>query len=97
MWTVPLLCHGFVLAVCIYLLVRGVTHLFVPLFAAGALLELMRTLGFLVLQRGGFTGNMHLVPIVSLIGTIGMLLSAAGFVALAAFLLRKDASKPPAL
>jgi hypothetical protein len=94
-WAVPLLYYGFVLALSTYLLIRGITHLFVPLFAVGALLELMRTLGFMILQRGGFAENMHLVPIVSLVGTIGMLLSGGAFVALAAFLLRTATSKPP--
>lgn len=91
-WTVPVLYHGAVLGACAYLLMRGVTHSFVALFGAGALLELIRTLGLILLQRGpgGFGDNMRFLPVVTLVGTVGMLLSIAAFIALTAFLLRDE-------
>ncbi len=97
-WTVPLLYNGFVLALCTYLLIRGATHSFVALFAASALLGLLRTLGFIIIQRapGGFSDNMRFIPAVNVVGTIGVLLSVAGFVALAAYLLRNAPSNRPA-
>ena len=95
-WAVPLLYQSFVLGVSAFLLMRGVTPLFVALFGAGALLEMFRTLGFIAMQRapGGFSDNMRFMPVVTLIGTLGMLRFVAAFVSLAAFLLRTERTTP---
>ncbi len=37
-----------ILGLSTYLLIRGITHIFVCLFAAAALIELIRSMGFLL-------------------------------------------------
>ncbi len=78
-----------VLALCAWLLLRGITHSFVGLFAAGALLELIPRFGFLVLREvpGGFPLHAGLIPILSVFGILGILSFAAGFITLTMFLL----------
>jgi uncharacterized membrane protein len=87
---VPLLYTLFVIAVCGYLLARGVSHLFVMLFAIGALLHALPTVGFLLLQQapGGISANASWLGVFSLFGVLGTLVSAAAFLLLASFLMR---------
>lgn len=86
----PVLYFLSVLGLCTFLLIRGVTHLFVGLFAGGALLGLVSPLGFLVLQQapGGFSANTRYLPFLNAFGMLGTCIFVAGFVSLAAFLLR---------
>ena len=87
---ISLLYFLLVLGLCTFLIIRGVTHLFVGLFAGGALLHLLQSLGYLALNQapGGYSANLRYFPILSLVGTLGTLVFAAGFVLLAGFLLR---------
>lgn len=96
-WLLPTLYYVFVFGVCTYLLIRGVTHLFVSLFAAGALLGIFRMLGWIALEQapGGIGENMRYMPVLTLIGSLGMLVSVAAFFSLAAFLLRNERTAPP--
>ena len=57
--TLPLPYLLLVLGLCTYLLIRGITHLFVGLFAVGALLQMIPRLGFIALSEapGGFAAN----------------------------------------
>lgn len=82
------------IGLCTYLLIRGVTHLFVGLFAAGAFLHLIQTMGFLFLSHmaGGFSANTQYLPIISIVGIVGTIASAAAFISLTAFLLRPPAA-----
>jgi hypothetical protein len=86
---VPLLYILLVLGLCTYLLIRGVTHAFVGIFAAGALIELIPRLGFIALHQapGGFGGNAKFIPILTAFGLLGTICFAAGFVSLTTFLL----------
>jgi hypothetical protein len=86
---IPLLYLLFLLGLFTFLLVRGVTHSFIGLFAAGALLELIPHLGFLAMQAmpGGFSANRAYYPLLTIVGSLGMFCFAAGFLLLAKFLL----------
>ena len=72
------------------LLVRGVTHIFVGLFACGAFLHLLQSLGFVFLRQapGGFGANARFFPILGAVGALGTIVLAAGFISLTMFLLR---------
>ncbi len=87
----PILNFFIVLALQIYLLIRGILHPFVGLFAVGALLHLIQGLGFLALQQapGGISANSRYLPMLSGLGMLGGLVSLAGFVALTLFLSRR--------
>ena len=89
----PLLYTVFVLGVCAFLLARGVTHLFVILFAVGAVLHAIPTLGIVLLQQapGGIGANIHSLTAFSVFGVLGTFVSGAAFVLLAKFLLRTPA------
>ncbi|MFL6530087.1 MAG: hypothetical protein ACJ8HU_05720 [Chthoniobacterales bacterium] len=82
-----------VIALCAYLLIRGITHLFVGLFAAGALLHLLQTMGFAVFSRmpGGIGAYSTLFPLLMILAALGTFLFAAGFISLTLFLLRPSA------
>ena len=58
-FVIPLLYLLFLLGLFTFLLIRGVTHSFIACFAAGALLELIPQLGFLVIRSmpGGFSSS----------------------------------------
>ncbi|HEX8279885.1 MAG TPA: hypothetical protein VF551_00795 [Chthoniobacterales bacterium] len=92
---VPLLYWFLVLALSGYLLMRGVTHVFVALFAAGAVMHLIQSGGivFMRMAPGGFGANMRYLPVLQIIGFGGIILTGAAFVLLASFLLRRDAPK----
>jgi len=94
--TLPLLYLLLVLGLFTFLLIRGVTHLFIALFAAGALIQVIPRLSFLAMHQapGGFSANVRYLPILSALGMIGTLCFAAGFFALTIFLLRS--AKPSA-
>lgn len=79
-----------VLGLCTWLLIHGVTHSFVGLFAAGAFFEVIPRFGYLALQQapGGFGANMRFFPLLALFGIAGTLCFAAAFVSLTKFLLR---------
>src|SRR5437762_13215338 len=79
----------FLLGLFGYLLIRGVTHFFVPFFFAGALLELLQQVGFLVLQNmaGGYSANRGCFSLLSHFGVPGPIGLATGFLLLAQFLL----------
>ena len=83
-----------ILGLCTYLLIRGVTHTFVCLFTAAALIELIRSMAFLLmsLAPGGFSANARYLPATTALGFLGMLLFIAGFVSLTIYLLR---AQPP--
>lgn len=55
----PALYFFIILALSTYLLIRGITHTFVCLFAAAAVIELIRSMAFLLmsLAPGGFSAN----------------------------------------
>ena len=86
----PVLYFLLVLALCVFLLVRGIAHYFVAFFAAGALIHLVQSLGFLALQQapGGFGANSIYLPLLSIVGALGTVFFGAGFIALTLFLLR---------
>ena len=90
----PALYFFIILALSTYLLIRGITHTFVCLFAAAALIELIRSMAFLAmsLAPGGFSANSRYLPAISAIGYFGMLVFIAGFVSLTTYLLR---AQPP--
>jgi hypothetical protein len=73
-----------------FLLVRGVTHLFVGLFACGAFLHLIQSLGFVFLRQapGGYSANARFFPILGAVGAFGTIVLAAAFVSLTMFLLK---------
>ncbi len=75
----PALYFFIILALSTYLLIRGITHTFVCLFAAAALIELIRSMGFFLIS---------LAPTLSVIGFLGMVLFIGGFISLTMFLLR---------
>jgi hypothetical protein len=79
-----------VLGLFAFLLVRGVTEVFVALFAAGALLHLVQTMGFFYMRSapGGFSAHAELLPMLTGVGMLATLVMAGAFVALTAFLLR---------
>jgi hypothetical protein len=79
-----------IFGLCTYLLVRGITHLFVGLFAGGALLHMIPSLGFMFFQfaPGGLSANARYLPFLSVFGALGALVSLAAFACLVAFLLR---------
>ncbi len=87
---VPTLFNLLVLGLFAYLFVRGVTHLFVGLFAAGALLHGLQMFGYLLLSRmpGGVGANAQYLPAMAIAGALGTILFAVAFVLLAMFLLR---------
>lgn len=72
-----------------FLLMRGVTEIFVALFAAGALLHLLQTMGFFFLRSapGGFSANTQYLPLLTILGMIGTIAFAAGFITLTTYLL----------
>jgi hypothetical protein len=79
----------FVLGLFSFLLMRGVTELFVACFAGGALIHLLQTLGFLYLRStGGFSTHARFLPLLGMVGLLGTLFFAAGFISLGVFLLR---------
>lgn len=90
----PVLSAAVVVAICAYLLIRGVTHLFVILFAVAAILHALPSAGFLLLQQapGGISAHLPVVTMLSIFGMLGTLASLAAFFSLASFLL---AARPP--
>jgi hypothetical protein len=90
----PILYHLAVLGLCAYLFMRGFTHVFLYLFAGGALLEVLRSGAFLAMNfaPGGLSANVHYFPIISAIGFLGMIVFLAGFVSLTMYLLRPATS-----
>ncbi len=86
----PALYFFIILGLATYLLIRGITHTFVCLFAAAALIELIRSMGFLLLSLapGGFSANARYFPVLTAVGFLGMLLFVAGFISLTTYLLR---------
>ena len=88
-FVLPLLYLLFVLGLCTFLLVRGVTHSFIALFASGALLHMIPQLGYVILRQmpGGFSAYDRFLPVLSIFGAFGTLCFAAGFLLLARFLL----------
>ncbi|MDQ6622613.1 MAG: hypothetical protein M3Y86_03905 [Verrucomicrobiota bacterium] len=68
-FAIPALYSLLVLGCCVFLLVRGVTHLFVALFICGAFLHLIEMLGYLYLRRapGGFSANAHWFPFLAIL------------------------------
>jgi hypothetical protein len=86
----PLLYTLFVIGVCGFLLARGVSHLFVILFAVGAVLHALPSLGILLLQQapGGISANARWLGVFSLFGVLGTLISMAAFLLLASFLMQ---------
>lgn len=91
----PILYLLFVLALCAYLLVRGITQTFVGLFACGALLEIVPQIGFLVMQQapGGFDAKASFLPLLSICGMLGTLCFAVGCALLAQDLLKTNKSE----
>ena len=87
-FVIPLLYLLFLLGLFTFLLIRGVTHSFIACFAAGALLELIPQLGFLVIRSmpGGFSANSGYYRILMIFGAFGTIAFALGFVLLAKFL-----------
>lgn len=83
--------YAIVIALCAYLLVRGVTHLFVGLFLAGGLLHLLQALAYAVMSRlpGGFGAYTQYFFVLAIVGALGTILFAAAFISLTAFLLRR--------
>lgn len=79
-----------ILGLCTFLLIRGITHTFVGLFACGAFLQAVQMLGFVYLREapGGWSANAHYFPLLSAVATFAMLIFAAGFVSLTFFLVR---------
>ena len=92
----PIVYPIFVIGVCTFLLLRGLTHSFLVCFIVGAILHTIPTIGFALMQQapGGFSENMRWMPALSAVGFFGSLVSAAGFVLLATHLLAREA--PPA-
>jgi hypothetical protein len=90
---VPLLYTVFVIGVCAFLLSRGINHLFVILFAVGAILHAIPTLGIVLLRQapGGLGANIQWISAFSILGVLGTCVSAGAFLLLAAFLLRSQA------
>jgi len=88
----PVLAFSIILGLQVYLLMRGIAHWFVGLFAAGSFLHLLQGVGFLVLQQapGGISAHAGYLPILSGLGMLGGLVSLAGFIALALFLLQRE-------
>lgn len=88
----PLLYFLLVLGLCAYLLIRGITHTFVALFAGGALLHLIQSLGYFAMQEalGGFSANRQYFPILALLGGFGTICFAAAFITLTLFLLQAE-------
>ena len=82
-----------VVGICAYLLSRGFTHSFLLWFGGAAVLQAVPRIGFHVLQRlpGGVGANDLWLPAFSVLGLLGALCFMAGFVSLAAFLLRTRA------
>jgi len=91
---VPAVYFFIILALATYLLIRGVTHIFVCLFAAAALIELIRSMGFFLISQapGGFSANRVYMPILTGMGFLGMVIFITGFVSLTLYLLR---AQPP--
>ena len=89
---IPALYFLLLLALCTFLLMRGITHTFVGLFAAGAFLHVIQMLGFFFMRQapGGFNANTRYFPIFSAIGAFGTIVSAAAFISLTMFLLRSN-------
>ena len=89
----------FVLGLCTYLLIRGITHSFIALFACGALLHMIPQLGFFILSQmpGGFGANSQYFPMLAIFGLLGTLCFAGGFFLLTKFLLQSTArgAAPP--
>ncbi len=86
---VPALFYPLVVGLCAYLLIRGVTQLFVGLFAAGALLHMLQTLAYLVISRlpGGYGAYEHYFLILAIVGSLGTMLFAAAFISMTSYLL----------
>lgn len=91
----PFLCFFVVLGLCTYLLIRGITHSFVCLFALSALIDLLRSLALLVISRapGGFSANASYLPAISIASFLGIFVFLGAFVSLTLFLLRAPASE----
>jgi hypothetical protein len=89
-WGVPLLYSLLIIALCGYLLIRGITHAFVGLFAAGALLHMLQAMTYIFLTQmpGGIGAYSTYLPLVGIVGGIGTVISAAAFITLTTFLVR---------
>jgi hypothetical protein len=87
--------HLAVLGLFAFLLIRGVTEVFVALFAVGALLHLLQTMGFFYMRSapGGFGAHTQYLPVLTILGMLGTLAFAAAFISLAMFLLRSRAKQ----
>ncbi len=83
------------LGLCAFLLVRGITHAFIALFAGGSLLHLIQSLSYEALTQapGGYGGNASYLPILAIFGMLATLVFALGFIALTAFLLGASKSE----
>lgn len=81
---------AFMIGLCLFLISRGITHSFILLFGIGAVLQAMPRLAIFLMQRapGGFGENMRWFPAISVLGMLGTLCFVAGFISLAAYLLR---------
>ena len=92
----PVLYPIFIVGVCTFLLIRGLTHSFLVCFIVGALLHTVPTVGFVLMQQapGGFSENLRWMPALSAVGFFGSLVSAAGFVLLAIHLLARETPPP---
>lgn len=87
--TFQLLYAVFVVGVCGYLLSRGITHLFVMLFAIATILHAVPGAAFILLsqQPGGVPAHLPIVSALSVLGGIGTVAAAAAFISLAMYLL----------
>lgn len=89
-FSVPLVYDLILIALFTYLLVRGFTQLFIGLFTLGAVLQFAQTLAYVLFNHlpGGFNAHRQYLPILTVVGLCGTLVFLAGFIALAAYLLR---------
>ena len=94
LYLLPAVYFLIILGLSTFLLVRGITHIFVCLFAAAALIELIRSMGFFFISQapGGVGAYNTYMPIFSALGFIGMAIFIVGFLTLTLFLLR---AQPP--
>lgn len=87
---IPALYFLLLLGLCTLLLIRGITHMFVGLFACGAFLHVIQILGYVFLRQapGGYSANAQYLPLFTLLGALGTVVFAAAFISLTLFLLR---------
>ena len=92
---IPALFYPLVVGLCAYLLIRGVTHLFIGLFAAGALLHMLQTMAYIIMSRlpGGFGAYQQYLPILAILGALGTILFGAAFIAMTSYLLGRPADE----